>query len=116
MNTSDSSDLDEILRHLIETAYQDMEGVLGGRKGYRLRHNELADKTKQAILSNYRSISDIKKALGVYEPLDKQSEYDKKHFGHPESDGLRDLQYVRQATRNSLRFKILSALNLGETK
>lgn len=34
--------LEEELKHIIESAYQDAFGVAAGRKGYRLRHDELA--------------------------------------------------------------------------
>lgn len=44
-----SSELNDITLHLIETAYQDMEGVVNNRKGYRLRHDELNTKFKQQV-------------------------------------------------------------------
>lgn len=44
-NNPDTStkELREQFIHVIESAYQDMQGVIHGRKGYRLRHEELAD-------------------------------------------------------------------------
>lgn len=35
--------------HIIETAYQDMQGVLSGKKGYKLRHNLLALKIDEMV-------------------------------------------------------------------
>lgn len=43
------SKLDEMQRHLIETCYQDMQGVMSGSKKHRLRHDELAEQSKQQI-------------------------------------------------------------------
>lgn len=40
------SNLDRIrpeIEHIITTAYQDMEGVMAGRKEYKLRHTELVN-------------------------------------------------------------------------
>lgn len=39
----------EICEQAIESAYQDMEGVMAGRKNYRLRKTELAEKLVECL-------------------------------------------------------------------
>lgn len=58
----------EEFQQVIESAYQDMQGVLWGRKNYRLRHRELAERllviTEREILSARPSLqNDMRKYL-----------------------------------------------------
>lgn len=45
------SKLDEILQKLYETAVQDADGVRAGRKGYRMRYDEVPEMYAKEILA-----------------------------------------------------------------
>lgn len=55
--------LKTILERLVETAYQDMRGVMGGKKDYRLRHKELAEGFANEIEAHYLSKEAVLKAI-----------------------------------------------------
>ena len=44
-----NSKLLEMLKHLYTTAVQDADGVMAGRKGYRMRYDEVPEQMEKAI-------------------------------------------------------------------
>ncbi len=55
--TKDHEPMDrEELEHVIESAYQDMRGVIDGKKGYRLRHKELAERLELIITKREKAL------------------------------------------------------------
>lgn len=52
------SDIRTELEQVIESAYQDVRGVMAGKRGYRLRHAELADHLIKIFAAHQQQLLD----------------------------------------------------------
>lgn len=109
MTKTDSSELDEILTKLENAVQHDLIIREQGRRSGR-SPKSIHSEAKAQILSRYRSLSEIKKAVGEMDKLTIQ-EAD----GKCEDIRINTNAYIKEA-RNGLRTRVLATLKIGDEK